>query len=427
MPIILYLWWILSNGIITYFSIVFFLCTIQINDRKHIPILLTIHVVLTAVITRLQIEGTFWLEVLLLIIYAVIFLKMKIQNMLAPIAILFTLRTFVEGFTAVLTAYVATHLKISFDSTFMQIFLSLSLDMVFLLSLWLIQKRFLFSLQKTISSYLYTLLLPCILMVLMIRYGLRLDSSIFQQYLSSFGVEVSLTALFMMLGAAIVFFIMIEIFCKIIQLAEHETAVTLLTSQLAGQQIYINEARKRNEQYASFQHDIKNHLLVLSGLIQEAKYGAARQYVNQLHACCQSLSIPISTGNFILDTLLKEKLSHAQRSEIQVVYKVQIPSDFHINDMDLCVVFSNILDNAITACMQVEKQKRFLHISTKARANFLVIESANSVAISQPIQMGIGLKNIKNIAKKYQGITEIENADGTFRISVLLCSLNNKG
>lgn len=427
MPVILYFWWILSNGALAYFSIDFLLCVTQANGRKHIPILLAITVVLTAVTTHSQISGTFWLEIPLWTVYAVIFLKTRWLDLVAPIAILFTLRTFTEGFTAILTAYTAAHLNLVSDGTLVQIFLSLSFDVIFLFVLRLIQKRFAFSLQKSISSYLYALLLPCALMVLAIRYGLRLDSPAFPQYLSSFPTGGSFTALFLMTGAAIVFFIMIEIFCKVIRLTEQETAAALLKSQLAGQQIYLEEARARNEQYASFQHDMKNHLLVLSGLIQGANYQAAEQYADKLQASCKSLSIPVFTGNLILDTLLKEKLSHARHCEIQTVCRVRIPSDFHADDMDLCVVFSNILDNAITACMQVEPSKRALSLSTKGRANFLVIESTNSVAVSGPIQRGIGLRNIEHIAKKYQGATEIEHADETFRISVLLCSAKKAG
>ena len=393
------------------------------NDRKYILIWLVINVFLTIIVTALQISGTFWLEILLLIVYVLIFLKIRLQNMLAPIAILFTIRTFMEGFTAVLTAYASKHWKLSFDSIVIQMLISLFFDIIFLLMIQWIQRKFLFSLQKSISSYLYVLLLPCALIVLAIRYGLRLDHVILEEYLSSFHLEVSLTVLFLMISAVIIFFIMLEIFCKVVQIVDQETEITLLTSQVAGQQIYLEEAKERNEQYAAFQHDIKNHLLVLSGLMKCGKYKAAEQYANKLQTSCRFITFSVFTGNLILDTLLKEKLSYAKGNKIQVDCSVQIPAQFYVDDMDLCIIFSNILDNAITACMQMEEPKRILRISTKTRANFLVIESINSVAISKPIEMGIGLRNIENIAKKYQGITEIKNVNETFQIRVLLCSL----
>ena len=422
LPVTMYLWWILSNGIIAYFSIDFFLRMTRTDGSDQIPLLLAITAVLTAVATRLQISGTFWLEIPLWMVYAVAFMKIRWMDLLAPFAVLFTLRTFVEGFTAVLTAYTAAHLNLSSDGTWVQIFLSLSLNILFVLILRLIQKRFAFSLQKSIPSCLYALLLPCALMILAIRYELRLDSSAFAQYLSSFSMGVSLTTLSLIIGAAIVFLVIIETFCKVIRLEEQEAAAALLTRQLAGQQMYLKEAKTQNEQYASLQHDMKNHLLVLSGLIRQAKYAAAEQYAANLQASCRSFPLPVSTGNLVLDTLFMEKLSDARRKGIQVDCRVRIPSGFQAEDMDLCILFSNILDNAITACMQVEQSKRVLRISTKVRSHFLVLESANSTAVSRPVQKGIGLRNIEHISRKYQGATEIECADGMFRLRVLLCS-----
>lgn len=428
MPFTLYFWWIVSNGILAYFSIDFFFSITHTDGKKHIFILLAITITFTAVITHWQIPGTFWLEIPLWMVYAAVFIKIRWVNLLAPMAILFTLRTFTEGFTAVLTAYAAARLNnLPFDGTWVQIAFSLSLDILFLLLVLWMKKRVAFSLQKTISSYLYALLLPSALMVLTIRYGLRLDSPTFAQYLSSFRSDISFTMLFLLCGTAVVFFIIIEIVCKVIRLTEQETAVALLTNQLTAQQTYMQEAKARNAQYAAFQHDIKNHLLVLSGLIREGKYQVAQQYAATLQTSCSALTIPVSTGNLIVDTLLKEKLAHARYYNIQVDCKVRISSHFHAEDLDLCVVFSNILDNAIAACVQVEESKRFLGIATKTRGNFLVIESTNSIAVSKPIQKGIGLKNIEAVSRKYQGITEIENTHGTFRISVLLCSLKKAG
>ncbi len=413
MTVTLYLWWILSNGILSYRSIDFLLSATQTNCRKHIPILLTISTVFVSIVTHFQIFGSFWMELPFWILYAFIFVKIQWHRLLLPTSILFTLRTFTEGFTAVLTAYVCANLQLASDGTWAQIFISLSFDVLFLFLLHWLQKHFVFAPQNPISPYPYTLLLPSSLMVLAIRYRLRLDSPNFSQYLLSLSMDGRFTILSFMIGAIIVFFILIQAFEKIIQ----------FTEQIAAQQLFLDEAKTYNEQYASFRHDIKNHLLALSALIQETNYQAAQQYATDLQASYTSPSIPISTGNLILDVLLKEKLNHARSCEIDIHCKVQIPSKFRVEDMDLCILFSNLLDHAITACMEVESPNRVFHLTTKERANFLVIESSNSVATSQPIQKGIGLQNIEKVSKKYQGIMKVENRDGMFQICVLLCSL----
>lgn len=130
----------------------------------------------------------------------------------------------------------------------------------------------------------------------------------------------------------------------------------------------------------------------------------------------------VSTGKPILDVLLKEKLSYAKRNRIVVSYDVTIPSDFAIDDMDLCVLFSNILDNAITACVEGTEEEKHLSLSAKVKSQFLVVEAVNTTSASQPIVWGTGLMNVQHMAEKYHGTVETELSNGKFRISVLLCS-----
>ena len=113
---------------------------------------------------------------------------------------------------------------------------------------------------------------PCGFLILAIRCGLKLDSPIFADYLSSFEVEISLMALLLVLAAAALFFLSIEVFSKTLFLVRQEKDAALLSQQLEGQRRYIEEAKKRNQVYAAFQHDVDNHLLILSGLLEKERF-----------------------------------------------------------------------------------------------------------------------------------------------------------
>lgn len=93
--------------------------------------------------------------------------------------------------------------------------------------------------------------------------------------------------------------------------------------------------------------------------------------------------------------------------------------------MDLCIIFSNLLDNAIHACMNESPENRHFSIFTKVKAQFLIIEETNATSDSSPITPGIGLHNVQILAEKYQGTMDFENKNGIFRITVLLCSLSD--
>lgn len=131
----------------------------------------------------------------------------------------------------------------------------------------------------------------------------------------------------------------------------------------------------------------------------------------------------ITTGSPALDILLREKISFAKKNGIEVHCDVQIPKAFYADPMDLCAIFSNLMDNAIHACMNEPHQNRHPIISTKSKAHFLIIEETNSASLSTPILPGIGLRNVQALAEKYQGTVEFESGTGSFRITILLCSL----
>ncbi|MCD7991897.1 MAG: GHKL domain-containing protein, partial [Clostridia bacterium] len=97
------------------------------------------------------------------------------------------------------------------------------------------------------------------------------------------------------------------------------------------------------------------------------------------------------------------------------------PPDLPVEDMDLCVIVSNALDNAIQACLKVKHCQPDIEITIKVRHQFLLVEVTNTTLSMDGPEPGTGLKNIFSAAEKYQGTTEIGTDNGRFRISVLLC------
>lgn len=416
------LWCVLENSFVHYFVLDFLLCITRKDGRRYIPIWLIAIGSITLVMTLLQLPGAFFIDVLVLVAFAKVVLKIRSAELVAPITIIFTFYTFIEGYSAFIMSWVSSNFHSPTGGKLEQILIPFLLDILFSGILQVIKKRYSYTLRQSISSYLYILLLPCAMIVLLIRYGLKLDGRDFEPHLASLGGNARFVVLFTMLGASVIVFMMIEVFCKIIQLTKHEKAVVLLQSQLNGQRVYIEEAAKRNELYSSFQHDIDNHLLVISGLLHDKLFAQAEQYTQKLHISCGELLMNVSTGKPILDVLLKEKLNYAKRNHIIVSHDVSVPANFAIEDMDLCVLFSNILDNAITACIDGTQKEKLLSLSAKVKSQFLVIEAVNTTSASQPIALGTGLMNIQHMAEKYHGTMETELSNGKFRISVLLCS-----
>ena len=118
-----------------------------------------------------------------------------------------------------------------------------------------------------------------------------------------------------------------------------------------------------------------------------------------------------------MDILLGEKLGLAE--EIAVEVSLVLPKLWGVDDFDLCVLFANALDNAITACRTHDGAKAIC-ISGQQQGDFYMLVFENTCSDKPLPPAGTGLSNIKAVAEKYHGAVLTEKAGGRFSLSVLL-------
>ena len=192
-----------------------------------------------------------------------------------------------------------------------------------------------------------------------------------------------------------------------------------LTQAAQAQKVYIAEAQTRYERTKAFRHDIKNHLSVLDGLLGSGNLDGSRTYLQKLEAASATLSFPYQTGNPVVDILLGEKLGLAKAAGIEADVSLLLPRHGGIDDLDLCVIFANALDNAISACRAVEGV-RLIRISGERQGDFYMLAFENPCSDGPLPPPGTGLSNIRSVAEKYHGAMLAEKAGREFSLNVLL-------
>ncbi len=419
-----YIWWLLINAFYSFAEYDFF-SRFAVRKNKSRYLLLYIGIICIFTIIELSVRPPALLREFFhaAIMYLFITRSFKCKRLegITPIIIIFSLETFVEGISAILMRWSVERITESVFGNIIQMSLSAVLALLFYFIL-----RYVASWHKSLSnqtalSYLYVLLLPCTFIVWVVRFGFGLDNTNLANAEFPFSGLPLIWGLIAIIGAAITFFIILKVFEKIMALSQQETEKALLDNQLREQKIHLAEAQKRDEQLSSFQHDINNHLSVLSGLLKEKKYNDAEQYFQKLQITSMALRRNIQTGNAVLDVLLREKTGYAEQNQIAVSCHASLPPDLPVDDMDLCIIVSNALDNAIQACVKIAEGQPEMDITIKVLHQFLLIEVTNTAPSMTAPAFGIGLKNVVSAAEKYQGTTEIATDHGRFRISVLLC------
>ena len=401
--------WLLINSANAYLTFAFLQASAGRDSRKPLPLWLALHGGMTLLSLWVQPPGLFFGVVLVSVLCTRWVLGLGWAELAAPLTLAFTLSTCLEGGSALFLSWASTHLCIPSGGIWLQLLVPLLAATLYALALGLARRK---PLGPAGLSQLAVLLLPCAVLVLSIRWVLRLDTRLFEVYLKTMEVSTSLTVLAVLLGGMAAVSVLAVAFSRLLVLTGREAMVSSL---LAGR------GQDTREACASLQHDLNNHLLVLSGLIAGGNYPAAARYADQLQRRCGVLFPIPATGYPVLDALLGEKLAQAQQSGIQVSCGVHLPDGFLMDEMDLCSLFANLIDNAVTACRAVQGF-RSLSLQTNVQAQCLVLTVVNTADCTRPIRAGTGLRTVTRIAQAYQGTVSLTQGEGTVQVSVLLCS-----
>lgn len=401
-----YLWWLLVNTAVCWSALHFLQGVLGKTGR--LPLWLLLHASITLLVLRYQIPKPFFLALLAALLFGRLVLGRPWRFLAAPLAVLFTLLTLLEGVSALVMAWAARTLPSPFWGTVFQCLLSLLTTAVLFLALEVIQRRCFLQEQPLLTFCLP----PCLFLIFGVRAGLRLDSPAFAAYLCALDPETGPLLVLLLLGGGLLLFSQLQTLCGF------AVRQALFRDLLRGQSRQLEAARRS----AAFRHDLRSHLLVLSGLLQDRDYQQARDYAQTLHRRSVSLSSLPATGRGALDALLAEKLSQARETGVEAICTVAIPPPLPFDDLDLCALFGNLLDNALHACQDLPPEQRRFTLQTSVRGKLLVVESANPTPPGHTVTPGTGLESLRHIAQAYRGSVQFTQGAEGFRIRILLCA-----
>ena len=198
-------------------------------------------------------------------------------------------------------------------------------------------------------------------------------------------------------------------------------------SQIAVYQMLTEQYRQSER----LRHDMKNHIIALSALSRNKELEKIEDYLKNMEGIVLDAGGDM-TGNKTVDALLYQKRRRAEEENIKWECDVQMPKGCCINEFDLCVLFGNILDNALEACERMQHgEDRFINIQAKIVKKCFLLEVKNSMDMTEKYidgftskgnsqEHGIGLLNVGDVVNKYNGAVNAEAENGIFVISILM-------
>ena len=176
-------------------------------------------------------------------------------------------------------------------------------------------------------------------------------------------------------------------------------------------------------------HDIKRQLRAIE-LVDEAKRAELVQGMERAISVYDAVS---NTDNAALNTILSEKQLYCTAHGISLTCAANGKELAFFDPVDLYVLLSNLLDNAIEAAEKLEEpEKRVISLTASVRnGSFLVIRTDNYFEGGLSLRDGLpqtskrdrayhgfGVKSIRHIAEKYGGTFHVE-ADGDIFVALV--------
>lgn len=142
--------------------------------------------------------------------------------------------------------------------------------------------------------------------------------------------------------------------------------------------LYLKNVEEQYQRTRELRHDLKNHVSLLSMLLQEGKYPEMADYLRIFGDDIDSLSIPVKSGNLVVDALLADKAARAKKDNIPMELSLCDLTELSLKPDEICALLGNLLDNALEANRQVV-EGRFLKVECRKRADCYYIKVQNSM------------------------------------------------
>ena len=177
-------------------------------------------------------------------------------------------------------------------------------------------------------------------------------------------------------------------------------------------------------------HDIKRNLSIAAEMLNE-KVGAFIKSFQDNNI--GNIKTYINTSNRMFNAIINQKLNEAEQRNIKIeCFIFNDLSDFNgMSDQELCLIFLNLLDNAIEAEAEVENPIIKLNIFQNRGYVCFKIENIvdkniletnpNLHTTKQDKRMhGVGLKSVREIIDRHDGIFNVSQNEKWFSAEIML-------
>lgn len=383
--------------------------------------------VLTIMLSYTNLRFVYY-EIIIMYLFAILIFDEKLWVKVLVCTFCESIISAVETFIlAVVNAVLELNYKLFYISDLVRILINVfGLVLICVISLF-------WSKRKKDSSIIFNAPRKYIILTFIVLLSINFLSGIVQT--NSVGIinkNIKTAGIITFLVAVILVILLCLLFLFMVRSRNNLKKISELSEKIIeDQKRYYETNYQKDLDLRKFRHDYNAHMYVLKELSKKEDHNELLQYINDLIEVSESFK-RISTGNTITDAVVNSIYEIAQRDKIEFICVGKLPSDIGIKDIDLCVLFSNALKNAIEA---VEKQppndKRYIYLEISNYRGSLYITINNSInpdgmgniyktSKEDYVNHGFGIELMKTTLKKYKGKIDFIQKENEFETRIMI-------
>lgn len=225
-------------------------------------------------------------------------------------------------------------------------------------------------------------------------------------------------------------FLMFFFVHKLLSAQKREYEYRFIEEKIESEKRVLDESNRVWENLNRIRHDLKNHLVVIKGKLNDGDVLSCMKYIDGIFSQIDDIGNLIHTGNAVVDYLINSKFTKENDVQVEIFGNAGIMDD--IPDADIVGLIGNLLDNALEAVKKItdDREKRielyFLRknssriILCKNTVDHPVLESNRRLmTVKKDIGHGYGTKIIDSIVQRHGGFVEYSENQNVFSVHIL--------
>ena len=191
--------------------------------------------------------------------------------------------------------------------------------------------------------------------------------------------------------------------------------------------------RQSQEETRSQRHELLHHALALEEMLAQNQPERAAAYIRSLRERVAALPTGAYSDNLVVNAVAGHYLNLAKAEGCRVDTDIKTGEGIPMRDEDLCVLLTNILENALEACRAMQdRQACFISLRISSNGEHMVLTCENSTdAVTPDAENGVipsskpdahnhgyGIPAIRRTVDNYYGMLKLSNQNGRFTVKI---------